>query len=129
MARGTPLKWVQEQGGWTTAKLLLDTYGHYMPSESRGFADVLSAAPDGPQTAPPSEHLTSGSGPGPESAENPDFSEVAGQATSPTSPITSFASRSKSAPRTIEPSSYQRRFVAVLYCTGTGVSRSAIVQS
>ncbi len=48
MARGTPLKWIQEQGGWTTAKLLLDTYGHYLPSESRGFADALTA-----QNAPP----------------------------------------------------------------------------
>jgi integrase len=48
MARGTPLKWIQEQGGWTTAKLLLDTYGHFMPTESRGFADALTA-----QNAPP----------------------------------------------------------------------------
>jgi hypothetical protein len=46
MARGTPLKWIQEQGGWTTAKVLLDTYGHFMPTESRGFADALAAAPD-----------------------------------------------------------------------------------
>ena len=48
----TPLKWIHDQGGWSTAKLLLDTYGHYMPSESRGFADALSEAPDGTQTAP-----------------------------------------------------------------------------
>jgi integrase len=48
MARGTPLKWIQEQGGWTTAKLLLDTYGHYMPTESRGFADALSGDPGRP---------------------------------------------------------------------------------
>jgi hypothetical protein len=41
-------KWVLEQGGWTTAKLLLDTYGHFMPSESRGFSDA-NAAPDGPR--------------------------------------------------------------------------------
>jgi len=52
MARSTPLKWIQEQGGWTTAKLLLDTYGHFMPSETHGFADALSAAPNGPGTAP-----------------------------------------------------------------------------
>ena len=44
MARGTPLEWIQEQGGWTTAKVLLDTYGHFMPTESRGFADALAAA-------------------------------------------------------------------------------------
>ncbi|MDJ0848498.1 MAG: site-specific integrase [Myxococcota bacterium] len=33
MARGTPLKWIQAQGDWTTAKLLLDVYGHFLPSE------------------------------------------------------------------------------------------------
>ncbi len=44
MARGTPLKWIQVQGGWTTAKVLLDTYGHYMPTESHGFADVLTGS-------------------------------------------------------------------------------------
>ena len=52
MARGTPLKWIQEQGGWTTAKVLLDTYGHFMPTEARGFADALSATPNGPPAAP-----------------------------------------------------------------------------
>ena len=44
MARGTPLKWIQAQGGWTTAKLLLDTYGHYMPSENKSYADALTAS-------------------------------------------------------------------------------------
>jgi integrase len=48
LARGTPIKWVQERGGWTTAKVLLDTYGHFMPSEMKGYADTLSTAPDGP---------------------------------------------------------------------------------
>ncbi len=52
MARGTPLEWIQEQGGWTTAKVLLDTYGHFMPTESRGFADALAAASDGPPRRP-----------------------------------------------------------------------------
>jgi integrase len=52
MARGTPLKWIQAQGGWTTAKVLLDTYGHYLPTETRGFADVLSATSNGPPAAP-----------------------------------------------------------------------------
>jgi integrase len=47
MARGSNLKWIQEQGGWASAKMLLDCYGHFMPSESRGYADALSAAPDG----------------------------------------------------------------------------------
>ena len=51
MARCTPIKWIQQQGGWTTAKVLLDTYGHFMPSESRGYADVIGYA-DGSQTAP-----------------------------------------------------------------------------
>jgi integrase len=27
LAAGTPLKWIQERGGWTTAKVLLDVYG------------------------------------------------------------------------------------------------------
>ncbi len=52
MARGTPIKWIQEQGGWTTAKVLLDTYAHYLPTESAGYSDALSAAPHGPTTAP-----------------------------------------------------------------------------
>ena len=52
MARGTPLKWIQEQGGWTTANVLLDTYDHFMPTESRGFTDALSAALDGTPAAP-----------------------------------------------------------------------------
>jgi hypothetical protein len=47
MARGTPLKWIQEQGGCPTAKILLDTYGQFMPTESRGFANAIMA-PDGP---------------------------------------------------------------------------------
>ncbi len=52
MARGTNLKWIQAQGGWASAKLLLDTYGHYLPSESTGYADALSDAPERPYTAP-----------------------------------------------------------------------------
>jgi hypothetical protein len=39
---------LHEQGGWTTAKILLATYGHYMRSESEGFADALSTAQHGP---------------------------------------------------------------------------------
>ena len=52
VARGTPLKWIQERGGWTTAKMLLDVYGHFMPSEMQRYADVVTTAPHGPQTAP-----------------------------------------------------------------------------
>ncbi len=29
-------------GGWASAKLLLDLYGHFLPTESSGFADALS---------------------------------------------------------------------------------------
>ena len=47
MARGTNLKWLQAQGGWSSAKMLLDVYGHYLPTESFGFADALATAPDG----------------------------------------------------------------------------------
>jgi len=44
--------WVQQAGGWTSAKVLLDVYGHFMPTETQGFADALTTAPDGPYTAP-----------------------------------------------------------------------------
>jgi len=47
LARGTNLMWVQHAGGWTSAKMLLDAYGTFMPTETRGFADALK-----PQTAP-----------------------------------------------------------------------------
>ncbi len=46
-------------GGWSSAKLLLDLYGHYLPRESTGYADAVSdrskpidAAPKRPYTAP-----------------------------------------------------------------------------
>ena len=52
LARGTPIKWIQAQGGWSSAKLLLDWYGHFLPSEQHGFSDALATTPDGPQTAP-----------------------------------------------------------------------------
>jgi hypothetical protein len=41
----------EEQGGWTTAKVLLDTHGHFMPSESRGYADVTGGE-EGSEAAP-----------------------------------------------------------------------------
>ncbi|HME69084.1 MAG TPA: site-specific integrase [Myxococcota bacterium] len=51
LARGTPIKWVQAQGGWASAKLLLDWYGHFLPSEQGGYANALETALDGAQTA------------------------------------------------------------------------------
>lgn len=44
LARGTPIEWVREMGGWTSAKMLLDVYGHYLPREMRGFSDSLAPA-------------------------------------------------------------------------------------
>ena len=29
--------------GWASAKMLLDVYGHFMPTESAGFADAITA--------------------------------------------------------------------------------------
>ncbi len=39
---GRPIKWVQTHGGWSSAKLLLDTYGHFLPREMGGSEDVLA---------------------------------------------------------------------------------------
>ena len=51
IARGTNLLWIQEAGGWSSAKMLLDVYGHFMPTESAGFADAITA-PNGTPAAP-----------------------------------------------------------------------------
>src|SRR5262249_48303034 len=45
LARGSNLKWIQAMGGWASAKLLLDLYGHHLRTENAGYADVLSQAP------------------------------------------------------------------------------------
>jgi len=52
LSRGTPIKWVQAQGGWTTAKVLLDIYADYMPEETRGFADRLFTVENAPPAHP-----------------------------------------------------------------------------
>jgi integrase len=43
LARGTPIKWIQNRGGWASAKLVLDLYGHFLPSDYHGFADALGS--------------------------------------------------------------------------------------
>lgn len=43
--------WIQQIGGWASAKLLLNVYGHFIPTETEGYADNL-ASPDGPYAAP-----------------------------------------------------------------------------
>jgi len=90
MARSTPLKWIQDQGGWTSAKLLLDTYGHYMPSESNGFADVLSSVPERPYTAPPQSDIHVEGLLGRETTEESEGSEDDQSSTDPRSPIMHF---------------------------------------
>ena len=40
-------------GGWASAKLLLDLYGHFLPTETTGYADSLADTPKPPYTAPP----------------------------------------------------------------------------
>ena len=44
LARGTPIEWIQSRGGWASAKLVLDLYGHFLPSDYSGFADALCGA-------------------------------------------------------------------------------------
>lgn len=52
MARSTPVEWIQAQRGWASAKVLLDTYGHYLPTEAAGLADALGDALEWPYAAP-----------------------------------------------------------------------------
>jgi len=51
LARGTNLEWIQAMGGWASAKLLLDLYGHHLPTETAGFADVLARGPEAAETS------------------------------------------------------------------------------
>jgi len=32
---------VQKKGGWSSAKMLLDVYAHFLPREMRGFSNTL----------------------------------------------------------------------------------------
>ena len=54
LAHGTNLKWIQAMGGWSSAKLLLDLYGHFLPTETTGYANALTkGGPGRPYTGPP----------------------------------------------------------------------------
>ena len=90
LSRGTPIKWVQAQGGWTTAKVLLDTYADYMPEETRGFADRLFTAEDAPPAHPQLSAAAARSGQRAEVGEGPEDSEEAVSSTGPRSPIMHF---------------------------------------
>ena len=46
-------------GEWSSAKMLLDVYGHYMPREMRGFLRLLGTIRPH-QTAPRSSATVSG---------------------------------------------------------------------
>ena len=41
LAFGTNLKWIQNMGGGPSAKLRLNLYGHFLPTESTSFADAI----------------------------------------------------------------------------------------
>ena len=90
MARATPIKWIQEQGGWTTATVLLDTYAHYLPTESAGYADALTATPNGPRTAPDQSRQVASRGGGAETDDDTESYEDGASATHPRSPIMHF---------------------------------------
>ena len=42
MARGTPIEWVRKMGRWSSPKMLLDVYGHFLPRDMQGFSDALA---------------------------------------------------------------------------------------
>jgi hypothetical protein len=48
-----------EHGGMGEREVLLDLYGHFLPTESTGFADALSASPNGPIRPLPSKRVRS----------------------------------------------------------------------
>ncbi|MBW2362768.1 MAG: tyrosine-type recombinase/integrase [Deltaproteobacteria bacterium] len=89
LSRGTPIKWVQTQGGWTTAKVLLDTYSHFMPSEMHGFADALAAG-NGTPAAPAAEDARANDDAGPKTDQFSWVYEPGDSSTGPRSPIMHF---------------------------------------
>jgi len=80
---------VQTQGGWTTAKVLLDTYSHLMPTEMHGFSDALAAG-NGTPAAPAPLAGEASEAPNPEIDEFSLVYEPASHATGPRSPIMHF---------------------------------------
>ena len=44
LAAGTPPKWIQAQGGWRSATMLWDRYGHFLPTETHGHANALGVS-------------------------------------------------------------------------------------
>jgi integrase len=90
LSRGTPIKWIQAQGGWTTAKVLLDTYADYMPEETRGFADRLFTAENAPPAHPQRSAVLAGSDGNAELPDVPADSDDPDDATGPRSPIMHF---------------------------------------
>jgi len=87
LARSTPIKWVQAQGGWSTARMLLDIYGHVIPDRTRGFADVLATAENAPPAAPRSVAALAGAESASKGAASaPGYAELP-QGIGPRSPI------------------------------------------
>ena len=77
---------MQTQGGWTTAKVLLDTYSHFMPLEMHGFADALPAG-NGTPAAPAPLAGEASKAPNPESEQFSWVYEPAPSTAGPRSPI------------------------------------------
>jgi len=42
LAAGTNIKWIQRQGGWATAQMVLDRYGHFIPDTTERYADRIA---------------------------------------------------------------------------------------
>lgn len=44
LAAGTNIKWIQRQGGWATAQMVLDRYGHFIPDTTERHADRIAGS-------------------------------------------------------------------------------------